>query len=32
VLETNGPDGHGPDRAQITLTRRLRAQGLRRRR
>jgi len=32
VLETNGPDGHGPDRAQITLTRRLRSQGLRRRR
>lgn len=32
VLETNGPDGHGPDRAQITLTRRLRGQGLRRRR
>ena len=32
VLETNGPDGHGPDRAQIALTRRLRGQGLRRRR
>jgi deoxyribonuclease IV len=32
VLETNGPDGHGPDKAQITLTRRLRSQGLRRRR
>jgi deoxyribonuclease-4 len=32
VLETNGPDGHGPDRAQITLTRRLRGQGLGRRR
>jgi deoxyribonuclease IV len=32
VLETNGPDGHGPDKAQITLTRRLRGQGLRRRR
>jgi deoxyribonuclease IV len=31
VLETNGPDGHGPDRAQVTLTRRLRGQGLRRR-
>jgi deoxyribonuclease-4 len=31
VLETNGPDGHGPDKAQITLTRRLRSQGLRRR-
>ncbi|HEX7300496.1 MAG TPA: deoxyribonuclease IV [Solirubrobacteraceae bacterium] len=31
VLETPGPDGHGPDRAQITLTRRLRGQGLRRR-
>jgi deoxyribonuclease-4 len=32
VLETPGPDGHGPDKAQITLTRRLRGQGLRRRR
>jgi deoxyribonuclease-4 len=32
VLETNGPDGRGPDKAQITLTRRLRGQGLRRRR
>jgi deoxyribonuclease-4 len=32
VLETNGPDGHGPDQAQIKLTRRLRSQGLRRRR
>jgi deoxyribonuclease-4 len=32
ILETNGPDGHGPDKAQITLTRRLRSQGLRRRR
>jgi deoxyribonuclease-4 len=32
VLETNGPDGHGPDKAQVTLTRRLRGQGLRRRR
>jgi deoxyribonuclease IV len=32
VLETPGPEGHGPDRAQITLTRRLRGQGLRRRR
>jgi deoxyribonuclease-4 len=32
VLETPGADGHGPDRAQITLTRRLRGQGLRRRR
>jgi deoxyribonuclease-4 len=31
VLETPGPDGHGPDRSQITLTRRLRGQGLRRR-
>jgi deoxyribonuclease IV len=31
VLETNGPDGHGPDRAQVTLTRRLRGQGMRRR-
>jgi deoxyribonuclease-4 len=32
VLETNGPDGHGADRAQVTLTRRLRGQGVRRRR
>lgn len=32
VLETDGPDGHGADRAQVTLTRRLRGQGLRRRR
>ena len=32
VLETPGPDGHGPDRAQLTRTRRLRGQGLRRRR
>jgi deoxyribonuclease-4 len=32
VLETPGPDGHGPDRAQLTLTRRLRGQGRRRRR
>jgi deoxyribonuclease-4 len=31
VLETPGPDGHGPDRAQLTRTRRLRGQGLRRR-
>jgi deoxyribonuclease-4 len=31
VLETPGRDGHGPDRAQITLTRRLRGQGERRR-
>jgi len=32
VLETPGPDGHGPTREQITLTRRLRSQGARRRR
>jgi deoxyribonuclease-4 len=32
VLETPGPDGHGPTRAQITLTRRLRGQGAKRRR
>jgi deoxyribonuclease-4 len=32
VLETPGPDGHGPTRQQITLTRRLRGQGTRRRR
>jgi deoxyribonuclease IV len=32
VLETNGPDGHGADKAQVTLTRRLRGQGVRRRR
>jgi deoxyribonuclease-4 len=31
VLETPGPEGHGPDRAQLTLTRRLRGQGVRRR-
>ena len=32
VLETPGPDRHGPTREQITLTRRLRSQGARRRR
>ena len=32
VLETPGPDGHGPTREQITRTRRLRSQGTRRRR
>jgi deoxyribonuclease-4 len=32
VLETPGPDGHGPTKAQITLTRRLRGQGTKRRR
>jgi deoxyribonuclease IV len=32
VLETPGPDGHGPTKAQITLTRRLLGQGARRRR
>ena len=32
VLETPGPNGHGPTRAQITLTRRLRGRGTRRRR
>jgi deoxyribonuclease-4 len=32
VLETPGPDGHGPTKAQITLTRRLRGQGAKRRR
>jgi deoxyribonuclease-4 len=32
VLETPGPDGHGPTREEITLTRRLRSQGTRRRR
>ena len=31
VLETPGPDGHGPSKQQITLTRRLRSQGIRRR-
>ena len=31
VLETPGPDGHGPTRAQITLTRRLLGQGVKRR-
>jgi deoxyribonuclease-4 len=31
VLETPGPDGHGPTRQQITLTRRLRGQGAKRR-
>jgi deoxyribonuclease-4 len=32
VLETPGPDGHGPTKAQITLTRRLLGQGTKRRR
>ena len=32
VLETPGPDRHGPTKAQITLTRRLRGQGAKRRR
>ncbi len=32
VLETPGPEGNGPTRAQITLTRRLLGQGVRRRR
>src|SRR5512133_350922 len=32
VLETPGPDRHGPTRAQITMTRRLRGQGAKRRR
>jgi deoxyribonuclease IV len=32
VLETPGPDGHGPTKAQITLTRRLLGQGAKRRR
>jgi len=32
VLETPGPDRHGPTREQITLTRRLRSQGTKRRR
>jgi deoxyribonuclease-4 len=32
VLETPGPDHHGPTKAQITLTRRLLGQGVRRRR
>jgi deoxyribonuclease-4 len=31
VLETNGPDGHGPTKQEITRTRRLRSQGIRRR-
>ena len=31
VLETPGPDGRGPTKAQITLTRRLLGQGVRRR-
>ena len=31
VLETPGPDGHGPTKQQITLTRRLRGQGAKRR-
>ena len=31
VLETPGPDGHDPDKAQLTRTRRLRGQGMRRR-
>jgi deoxyribonuclease-4 len=32
VLETPGPDRHGPTRAQITMTRRLLGQGAKRRR
>jgi deoxyribonuclease-4 len=32
VLETPGPDRHGPTKAQITMTRRLLGQGARRRR
>ena len=31
VLETPGPEGHGPDRAEVALTKRLRREGLRRR-
>jgi deoxyribonuclease IV len=31
VLETHGPDGHGPTKQEITRTRRLRSQGIRRR-
>jgi deoxyribonuclease-4 len=32
VLETPGPDGHGPDRGEVQLTRRLWREGVRRRR
>jgi deoxyribonuclease IV len=31
ILETPGPDGRGPDRAEVALTERLRRDGLRRR-
>jgi deoxyribonuclease-4 len=31
VLETPGPDGHGPDRKEVQLTRRLHREGLRQR-
>jgi len=31
LLETPGPDGHGPDRAEVETTKRLRRDGLRRR-
>jgi deoxyribonuclease-4 len=31
VLETPGPDGHGPDRAEVATTKRLHRDGLRRR-
>jgi deoxyribonuclease-4 len=31
LLETPGPDGHGPDRAEVKLAKRLRREGLRRR-
>jgi deoxyribonuclease IV len=31
LLETPGPDGHGPDRAEVRTARRLRRRGLRRR-
>ena len=31
LLETPGPDGHGPDRAEVKLAKRLRRDGLRRR-
>jgi deoxyribonuclease IV len=31
LLETPGPDGHGPDRAEVRLTKRLRREGLEKR-
>jgi deoxyribonuclease-4 len=32
LIETPGPDGHGPDRKEVRTAKRLRREGLRRRR